>query len=203
MLKYFSTKPQLKDKEEVKINEKKLEELNLNKYKVKLEKDETLKKGEHVIYESSLIRMVKGVKYFSLGSSLITLACQPYLLPNILSMNNNLFIQCFYGSVSTFFIFITPTLLHMFCRRNLIRLKYNYSNRQFEMTTLSLIGREKHEKFSYEDVNVPAISGPFTLFKVRDRPILAEASEFTDPYIFCRMMKLDEPIDYTKYDKTD
>lgn len=48
-------------------------------------------------------------------------------------------------------------------------------------------------------MHVPDVTGMFTTFKVNDKALFVDVSQFTDPNHYAKMMGYDKPIDF-KFD---
>lgn len=53
--------------------------------------------------------------------------------------------------------------------------------------------------FKATDVHVPDVTGMFTTFKVQNKALFVDVSQFSDPSHYVKMMGFDRPIDF-KFD---
>lgn len=150
-------------------------------------------KGQ-LVYVGTLSNMVKLVKGFSVSTSLIGLCVQPYLFAN--SGNYPLFVKIALGGTLSFFIFLTPLMLHFVTKRYVTKLYYNNDTGIFTGTTLTFFVHEKDTQFRQSDVTIPEIPGFFTTVKVNGKPLFVDPTLFLNREGYIKLMGYDKPIDW-------
>ncbi|XP_013782066.1 transmembrane protein 70 homolog, mitochondrial-like [Limulus polyphemus] len=145
-------------------------------------------------YVGPLAKQIRVVKFFSISTSAIGIALQPFLLKSYLSFSP--LAGLLIGSFFTCFIFVTPILLHWITKRYVVELSLDPSTRVFTATVLTLLNRKKHILFTAEDVHVPDLPGVFTSFVVNGVPLFVDSQSFEDPQIFKHLMGYDKPLDF-------
>lgn len=103
--------------------------INLN-----LKEDENTNKS--VIYYGQLTGQIKGVKVFTIISSIGGLVIQPMILQNIIN-GENVPLGLALCTTVGFFTFVTPVLIHLFTRKYVTEIKYDHSSDTYTATTIS------------------------------------------------------------------
>ena len=150
-------------------------------------------KGD-LVYIGTLVDKVRLVKTFSLSTSIMGVIVQPL----IFSQNAELplALKLVLGGTLSFFIFLTPLLLHIITKRYITSMYYNQDTAQFTVETLSIFVTPKTTVFRPTQVTVPDIPGMFTTFKVDGKPLFLDPTLFLDRDVYIRLMGYDKPIDW-------
>ncbi|XP_023327733.1 transmembrane protein 70 homolog, mitochondrial [Eurytemora carolleeae] len=148
---------------------------------------------EQEIYSGILSTQIKLVKSFSLGTSMIGLACQPILYTY--SSTGNLAVVLASGAFLSFFTFATPLLIHSISKKYVTKLYYNQVEDKYTAYVYNVFVRPKKIEFRTSDVNVPEIPGMFTTFKARNVPLFVDMSQFYDVSHYGKIMGYDKPLD--------
>ena len=151
------------------------------------------KKGD-LVYGGPLAKMIKGVKTFSLSTSLIGLCLQPYLLLH--AESQPLVAKIAVGTTVSFFVFVTPLMIHFVSKKYVTDCYYNKNTNEFIATTISLFLRRKELKFTPEDVVVPDVPGMFTSIIVKGRPLFMDPKFFYSREAYIQMMGYDKPLEW-------
>ncbi|XP_064466815.1 transmembrane protein 70 homolog, mitochondrial-like [Ornithodoros turicata] len=147
-----------------------------------------------IVYSGSLRSTLKLVKGFSLTTSFVGVLVQPILLQKL--MDKPIGVALTVVATTSFFIVVTPLLLHLIAKRYVTELTFNSSTQTFEATTLTLLNRQTKMSFSAADVKVPEIPGALTTFLVKGRPLFVDPQLFQDVDALERLMGYDKPIDW-------
>ncbi|XP_077983271.1 transmembrane protein 70, mitochondrial-like [Glandiceps talaboti] len=140
-----------------------------------------------LVYQGTATSLVKGVKFFSLSTSLLTLG----LLPVLFNHNGSLALN-YIGGIFATIIFITPVLLHTISRTYVTRLYYNSKKDTYSAFTFTLFLRDRLTKFTPNDVQVPGITNLFTTFTVNGKALLVDPSAFSNPNDYNHLMGYDK-----------
>uniref|UniRef100_A0A0K8R7J0 Uncharacterized protein n=1 Tax=Ixodes ricinus TaxID=34613 RepID=A0A0K8R7J0_IXORI len=147
-----------------------------------------------LVYLGTIRSTVKMVKALSLTTSFVGILAQPILLQQL---NGSSKIAIGIVTIfASFFIFVTPLLLHYITKRYVTELRFDSSNKQFSATTLSLLNRKRKFEFTAEDVKIPAVPGPFTTLLAKGRPLFVDIRDFHDVDVLKHLMGYDKPIDW-------
>lgn len=144
------------------------------------------------VYEGLLSTQVKLVKSFSLGTSIIGLSIQPFII-NHLGSSMSLVVS--FSALIGMFTFVTPALIHWFTKKYVFKLRYDPDTDLYAATTLSFFLREKTIHFRPADVVIPEIPRMFTTFVVKKKPLFVDMETFKDIEHFGRIMGYDKPLD--------
>uniref|UniRef100_A0A0R3WFH0 OBG-type G domain-containing protein n=1 Tax=Taenia asiatica TaxID=60517 RepID=A0A0R3WFH0_TAEAS len=129
------------------------------------------------VYTNPISNLVVGVKLFSLASSGLVLAAQPFLFSKFTTMAS--FAPFLISSLS--FAFLTPILLHVLTRSCVFRINYNPQTGRFMAYTKTIFLRSKKVEFSLEDVSYSVASLCFANMTVNKKtPLLVLESGFID-----------------------
>uniref|UniRef100_A0A224ZA53 Transmembrane protein 70 mitochondrial n=1 Tax=Rhipicephalus zambeziensis TaxID=60191 RepID=A0A224ZA53_9ACAR len=150
-------------------------------------------KNKTLVYLGSIRSTVKMVKGLSLTTSFLGILAQPILLQKL--SGASLGATVIVVSCASFFIFVTPLMLHYITRRYVTELTYDPDTKEFNATTLSLLNRKKHISFIADDIKVPAIPGPFTTLLAKGRPLFVEVQNIQDADALELLMGYDKPVD--------
>ncbi|KAL3219049.1 hypothetical protein MRX96_050571 [Rhipicephalus microplus] len=150
-------------------------------------------KNKTLVYLGSIRSTVKMVKGLSLTTSFLGILAQPILLQKL--SGASLGATVIVVSCASFFIFVTPLMLHYITRRYVTELTYDPDTKEFNATTLTLLNRKKHINFIADDIKVPAIPGPFTTLLAKGHPLFVEVQNIQDADALERLMGYDKPID--------
>lgn len=160
---------------------------------------------DQVIYIGTLTRMVRFVKLFSLSTSAVGISLQPYIYQNVADLP--LLVAAAVTGVTSFFIFLTPVLLHIVTKRYVIEMSLNEQTGKYTATTYSLFLRLKKLQFTSDQVSIPNMPGIFTTIRVNKIPLFVDPNLFTDRRYFIKLMGYDEPMEWElnpeEKDKTD
>ncbi|XP_044754587.1 transmembrane protein 70 homolog, mitochondrial [Coccinella septempunctata] len=147
------------------------------------------------VYDGILSSQIRGVKAFSLSSSIIGLLAQPILYKEIVSTGNIPIIVAAYSCVG-FFTFVTPLLLHSITKKYVTSLEYVPEEEKYIAYTINFFCLTKKVEFKVEDVVVPDLPGMFTTLKVKGKPLFLHPSHFEDPEHYAILMGFNKPIDF-------
>lgn len=143
------------------------------------------------IYINPISKLVIGAKMFSLCSSGIVLAAQPFLLSKFSSLTA--FVPFFASSLA--FAFLTPALLHVLTRSCVFLITYNKNTSKFTAYTKSIFLRSKKIEFDVKDVSYSVASLSFANVTIRKKvPLLVLESGFCDLEMKIRLLGLDKPL---------
>jgi len=150
---------------------------------------------DRVIYVGTLVRMVRFVKLFSLSTSAVGISLQPYIYQNVADLP--LFVAAAVTGVASFFIFLTPVLLHIVTKRYVIEMSLNERTGKYTATTYSLFLRLKKLEFTSDQVSAPNMPGIFTTIRVNNKiPLFVDPNLFTDRSHFIKLMGYDAPMEW-------
>uniref|UniRef100_A0A023G5P9 Putative integral to mitochondrial membrane n=1 Tax=Amblyomma triste TaxID=251400 RepID=A0A023G5P9_AMBTT len=146
-----------------------------------------------LVYLGSIRSTVKMVKSLSLTSSFLGILAQPILLQKL--SGSSVGATVIVVSCASFFIFVTPLMLHYITRRYVTELTYDPGTKEFNATTLTLLNRKKEMSFIADDVEVPTVPGPFTTLLAKGRPLFVEVQNFQNADALEHLLGYDKPID--------
>ncbi|XP_075973364.1 transmembrane protein 70 homolog, mitochondrial [Anticarsia gemmatalis] len=161
-------------------------------YAIKL-KDEDNKLER--IYYGPLTPQIKGVKVFSLSSSMAGLLAQPIIIREAATIGSTSLLVAI-CSVVGFFTFITPILLHVITKKYVTEIHYDPETSTYKATTINFFLARKQLEFKTDDVQVPDIPGMFTTMNAKGTPLFIEARHFSDPWHYAKIMGYDKPMDF-------
>ncbi|KAM7538539.1 hypothetical protein Aperf_G00000047466 [Anoplocephala perfoliata] len=143
------------------------------------------------IYANPISKLVIGAKMFSLSSSGIVLAAQPFLLPKFASLVT--FVPFFASSLV--FALFTPVLLHLLTRSCVFYITYDKNTSKFTAYTKSIFLRSKKIEFGEKDVSYSVSSLSFANMTVHNKiPLLVLESGFSDLEMKILLLGLDKPL---------
>ncbi|CAH1780304.1 unnamed protein product, partial [Owenia fusiformis] len=150
-------------------------------------------KGE-LVYNGPLTSMVKRIKVFSLVTSGMGLAFQPYF---IIQSQYSLTLTLGLGGILGFFIFCTPLLLHYVTKKYVSTVYLHPVSKEFTATTYSLFLRKREHTFKAKDVHVPEVPGAFTSMVVNgNTSLFMDMNYFSNPDAYMHMVGYDKPFDW-------
>lgn len=147
-----------------------------------------------VIYIGTLARHVRIVKVFSLSTSVAGICLQPFIYTKLSALPVILAIAV--GGFASFFIYLTPVLLHLVSKRYVTEMTLNPVTGQYTATTYTFFLRKKVHQFTADDVSVPNIPGLFTSIRVRGIPLFIDRDLFTDHRHFIQLFKFTDPLEW-------
>ena len=100
------------------------------------------KVGETIVYEGPLSRQIKGVKLFSLITSMSGVFAQPVILERANELQASVPAIVGICSVVGFFTFVTPLLLHFITKKYVTSISYDSNTNTYTATTYSLFLRK-------------------------------------------------------------
>lgn len=150
-------------------------------------------KGQ-LIYSGPLTRTIRAVKILSLSTSTLGLCMQPVILMR--SAEASLFLKIAFSSFFSFFIFITPLLIHMISKKYVTGAYFEPNSKTFTASKYSFFCRSLEMKFTAEDVKVPDVAGPFTSLIVKDTALFMDPKFFLDKNAYIHLMGFDKPLDW-------
>lgn len=143
------------------------------------------------IYANPITNLVVGAKIFSLSSSGVVLALQPFIFTKFTSVFS--FAPFLVSSIA--FAALTPILLHILTRSCVFSINYDPQTDQFTAYTKSIFLRPKRIDFKLEDVSYSVASLSFSNMTVNNKtPLLVLESGFSDPEMKRRLFGLDKPV---------
>ncbi|CAH0579108.1 unnamed protein product [Chrysodeixis includens] len=161
-------------------------------YAVKLKEEES---NLECIYYGPLTPQIKGVKVFSLSSSVAGLIAQPIIIREAASLGSTSLIVAL-CSVVGFFTFVTPVLLHIITKKYVTELHYNPETSTYKAITINFFLARKQIEFKVDDVVVPEVPSMFTTLNAKGYPLFLEAQHFSDPMHYAKLMGYDKPMDF-------
>ena len=150
-------------------------------------------KGE-LVYTGTLSTMVRAVKGFSITSSLVVLACQPFMYDQL--ANLPLGLKILMGGMFSSFIFLTPLLLHMITKRYVTSIYFNAKTKLFTASTITFLLRNHELQFTADDVELPQALGLFTAIIAKGNPLFVDEKFFNSKEIYIHLMGYDKPLDW-------
>jgi len=152
-------------------------------------------KGE-LVYVGTMARLVRFVKLFSITTSLMGIAVQPLIYNQVADLHWALALSL--GGVTSFFIFITPLLLHIVTKRYVTHIYWHSDVDRFNAVTYSFLLRQLDHKFTSKEVISPSRPGLFTTVLVNGgkTPLFIDPSLFINKKAFVHLMKYNEPLDW-------
>jgi transmembrane protein 70 len=152
-------------------------------------------KGD-LVYIGTMARLVRFVKIFSISTSLMGISVQPLIYNQVADLHWALALMV--GSVASFFVFVTPVLLHIITKRYVTRMYWDSETNKFSATTYSLFLRELEHNFIAEQVVVPSTPGIFTTILVNGgkTPLFLDPSLFVDKRALIHLLRYNEPLDW-------
>jgi transmembrane protein 70 len=89
----------------------------------------------YVVYEGMLTSQIKGIKLFSITTSLISLALQPAILESTISQNVPLLGTIGIFTMVGFFTFVTPLLIHLMTKKYVAQIRYDPQTQNYTSVT--------------------------------------------------------------------
>nr|CAI5828828.1 unnamed protein product [Callosobruchus analis] len=158
----------------------------------------TSTKNEMEVYYGLLTPQIKAVKIFSLSSSVVGVAAQPFLYTAIATTGNVPIIVAAYSFIG-FFTVATPLLLHSITKNYITHLAYKKDTDTYIARTISFFCQSVQTEFKPDDVKVPDVPGMFTTFIVRGKKFFLDPRLFDNPDHYAKIMGYDKPIDFKLY----
>lgn len=140
-----------------------------------------------LIYSGPLTSVVKGVKFFSLSTTIMSAA----LVPLLLTYGDSGIMTTIGLSFATMMI-ATPIILHWFSRSYVTKMYFDKEEDVYMAKTVTFILREATHKFKSADVAVPPVRNVFTTFVANGRPFLVDPRGFFNPNHFSQLMGQDQ-----------
>jgi len=133
------------------------------------------------------------LKWFSLTTSVLGLSVQPFLWKSFSTSTSfgSSFLISFTGTTAAMVV-LTPVLVNLVTKRYVTQLHFREDDKTFVLHSLSFFNRKKTTEFKAEQVNVPAITGPFTTFTVFGRPFFVDPLSFNDMSAYEHLMGYDK-----------
>ncbi|GAB1606589.1 transmembrane protein 70 homolog, mitochondrial-like [Argonauta hians] len=147
-----------------------------------------------LIYGGPLTKTIKAVKLFSITSSGLGLVFQPFLFYK--TPDTSVALKAGVSVFFAFFILVTPLLIHMVSRKYVTDLYFDEHSKIFTAATFNLLSFRKELTFKAEDVEVPAITGPFTSVIVKGKPLFMDPKFFLCKDSYIHLMGYDKPLDW-------
>ena len=163
--------------------------------KPKLESERNDQSGDtDIIYIGTLARHVRIVKVFSLSTSIVGICLQPFIYTKLSALPVILAVAV--GGFASFFIYLTPVLLHLVSKRYVTQMTLDPFTGQYAATTYTFFLRKKVHRFTADDVSVPNVPGLFTSIRVRGVPLFIDRDLFTDHRHFVQLFKYTDPLEW-------
>lgn len=102
---------------------------------------------EKEVYYGALAPQIRGVKVFSLMTSIAGVIAQPVLYQQVSSVGGGMPMTIALGSFVGFFTFVTPFLLHTITKKYVTRIVYNEKDDTYTATTFSFLLQQKHVRY--------------------------------------------------------
>ncbi|XP_065342716.1 transmembrane protein 70 homolog, mitochondrial [Cloeon dipterum] len=151
------------------------------------------------IYQGGLVPHVRRIKYFTLSTSVLGVAVQPVIWTKFLAKVGAGMAYSMLTFVS-FFTIVTPLLIHYVTKKYVAEMYYNPDTQTYTAITFSFFNGRVETKFKQEDVFMPDMLGIFESFRVNNKPLLVDSSQFREPKDYGKLMGFDKPIDFTYYE---
>ena len=148
----------------------------------------------NVIYTGTLARYVRIVKVFSLSTSVAGICLQPFIYTKVSALPVVLAVAV--GGFASFFIFLTPVLLHLISKRYVTQMTLDSHTGEYTATTYTFFLRKKIHRFTADDVAVPNVPGLFTSVRVHGVPLFIDRDLFTDRRYFVELFKYADPLEW-------
>ena len=149
----------------------------------------------YLVYQGRQSQMFKLLKRVSLSTSAITLCLQPYLIMSSQDMPLVTAIPVF--TLMGLFVFGNPILIHMIAKKYVLRMYFDDKTKVFTAKRLTFWAQEQSLSFTADDVEVPDVPSPFSMFKAKGNPLFAFEGDFTSMEVYKHMMGFDKPLDLT------
>lgn len=152
----------------------------------------------NLVYTGTANRMVTVAKFFSLSTSALGLCIMPWLYAEM-SDGGIIFKVAMMGA-SSFFIFLTPVLIHTLSKRYVLSMYHDKPTNTFSTVRYNLIMQQKAFSFTPDQIE-DTLSSPLCNFQVGNQGFILDTDELmrTDPDAYIAFMRYDEPIDLDKY----
>ena len=154
---------------------------------------ELSEKGE-VVYTGAISGMIKGVKIFSLSTSVIGICLQPMLLFSNQELPTGL--KFAIGGFINFFVFMNPFIIHYIAKKYVTQLCWNRRSGVFTATTWSFFLQRRELQFTAEDVKVPDVPGMFTFLEAKGTPLFLDPHAFEDSEAYVHLMGYNKPLEW-------
>ncbi|XP_004842105.1 transmembrane protein 70, mitochondrial [Heterocephalus glaber] len=148
-----------------------------------------------LIYTGNLARAVFGVKCFSYSTSVISLACLPYIFSQS-NIFGSLPLQILFYSVIGSFMVITPALLHFLTKGYVIRLYHEATTDTYKAITYNIVLSETSTVFHRNDVKIPNSTHLFTTFYAKTKSLLVNPVLFPNREDYNHLMGYDKPFTF-------
>ena len=146
-----------------------------------------------LIYVGTMAPKVKLIKMFSVSTSLAGLCLLPGIVKN-LDQGYHILAKLGIASGVSFFIFITPVLIHFFTKRYVTWMYFEEETNKFTATTYNFLAREVQHVFTPEEVT--ACHGALSSIKVKNKPLIIDSSLFFDREMYVKLMGYDKPHEW-------
>ncbi|XP_076665073.1 transmembrane protein 70 homolog, mitochondrial [Andrena cerasifolii] len=147
------------------------------------------------IYKGILTKRIFMVKGFSILSSCVALAAQPFLYMQAAQGDNLAAMFAVFGIVGVFAIG-TPLFLHSVSKNYVTDLYYYPKEDKYLAELYTFFLRKKKIEFRVGDVHVPDVTGMFTSCFVKGKPMFLHEHDFTDVTHYFNIMGHYKPIDF-------
>lgn len=146
------------------------------------------------MYRGAISGMIRGVKLFSLSTSVIGICLQPMLLFNNQELPTGLKVA--FGGMINFLVFMNPFIIHYIAKKYVTELRWNRQTGVFTAATWSFFVQRKELQFTADDVRVPDVPGMFTFLEAKGIPLFFEPQAFEDNEAYIHLMGYDKPLDW-------
>ncbi|XP_034946319.1 transmembrane protein 70 homolog, mitochondrial [Chelonus insularis] len=163
-------------------------------------KKEDVTLNAELIYHGKLSKSIKYVKIFSISTSAISLAIQPWIFPKIIETGS---IPALMTGIIIFggFAFITPLFLHLITNRYALDLYYDKRRDVYVATTYTLFATIRQIEFTPDDITKPGNMQLMTTCFVKKKPIFFDYNDFKDLNHYSRILGYDKPMDFMLNEK--
>lgn len=114
----------------------------------------------------------------------------------------SLAVQALFCGVISFFIFLTPAILHYITKGYVIRLYHDAERDTYTAITCSVFLTEKRIRFHQSQVTIPTIGKIFTNFYADKMGLLVNPDLFLLPNDYNHLMGYDKPFTFDIDDKS-
>ena len=153
-----------------------------------------LNDDKDLVYRGPISGMIKGVKIFSLSTSVLGICLQPILFMGNQELPTG--IKVILGGMINFLVFLNPFIIHYIAKKYVTELHWNKTTGVFTAVTYSLFVRRQELQFTAADVRIPSVPGLFTFLEARGVPLFLDPQVFKQTEAYIHLMGYDQPLDW-------
>ncbi|CAL7944516.1 unnamed protein product [Xylocopa violacea] len=129
---------------------------------------------KELVYRGSLTSKIRKLKFFSLMTTVGSLAAQPFLYMRMLDEDNAIPILSFI--VINIFVMANPLFIYLLTKRYVLDLYFYPKERKYVVEVFNFFFQKRKIEFSPNDVTVPKKITAFTTLFVKNNPMLFDFS---------------------------